>query len=225
MKTLLSTLTFCVALSLPLSLRAEEYVVYKIALKLPIVHITNVGGVDKVETLTLTGDDFVNIALGRQLGTPISKTKEILAIAGSTESNIGMVGPKSHVIIYDLEMHQPATPHLGDLTTLSFQTAFRFVAGDTGFGAGKGDVHAHTAADPAKGTIFATTMTGAAAAGGKGINPSGDFNVNLKGAVTSGASRLHLKFTDKKGNPVEVNGIVFSGTATVSGFHLDKFTE
>lgn len=198
--------------------------VYKLKLKLPITHVTNVGGVVKVETLTLTGDDFVNIVLGRQLGTKVHETKQILAIAGSTENNIAMNGPKSHLIVYDFDAHQPATTHVWDATSLAFQTAY-LVTTEKGFGSGKADLFARTAADPAKGTIFAGTFAGAAVAGGGGNPQATPFNAKIKGGMTGLSGRLHVKFTDKGGEPRDVNGIVLNGTFTISGQHIDKFTE
>lgn len=229
MKTLLSILAVCAAANFSAPLRAEEFVVYKSKLKLPITYVTNASGVDKVVTLTLTGDDLVNITLGRQLGTPVDKVKQILALAGSAEGNIGMVGPKSHLIIYDFELHQPAagTTHLADVSSLSFQTAYRGPAGDKGFGSAEVKLLAHTAAVADLGTIFASTLAGAATAGGpsKFNGSNGPFNVNLKGGITSGAGRVHVKFTDKNGVVTEVNGFLLNGTCTVSGLSIDSFTE
>lgn len=224
MKTLFLTLAIAAVLLAPPSAAAVDFFVYKATLSLPVVRVDTSTGADKLETRIFTGNDLVNIALGRNLGTPVdTKKTEILAVVAN-EGDDTTIGRQSTLVIYNLETHSVVVT-LATVPNVNHQFAYLglpqkvIVTATVGL--------AQTSADPMKGTIFAATLRGGTIFGGASASPfAGQFNPNVSATAKNLAGRMKLAFTDKKGvfTPA-YEGFALTGSIKVTGKAIDQFTQ
>lgn len=213
---------------------ADEYFVFKVSATLPLTHVVLGAGSDKVTTKTLSGNDLVNLALGRALGTPLTKDKEILVLgftfAGPLDAEQRPTTPPLvKLMIYDKTAIGAArkVQEIATITSMDYQEAF-VGAGHKGQGICAGNVLETPAVvpppgDPAKHKIFAAPFTGAATVtqGAGGFNSVDNFSLTAK----SISMRLKVMFTDKNNVLNTIDGYVVKGTFKTSGKRIDTYTE
>ena len=59
----------------------EDYFVFRARASIPVLEVVSGQAVDKIAKMVLTGNDIVNLALGRSLDTKVNPKTEILAVA------------------------------------------------------------------------------------------------------------------------------------------------
>ena len=232
-KTFLPFTTAMLLLTAMESPGAETLVIFKAAAALPVTMVIpgHFDGMDFVNDVrvskTLKGDDLVNLAMGRSLGTKVDKTREVLALALADEGPGDVAAPTTRVIVYNPDPAVATDPErikatIFTLSALSFDAAT--ISGKpTGQGIGTvavtptPDPPPDPAGDATKNALLATSLDGAAIASAtlSSVDASiTGFKVTLKGL----GGAFHFKYTDAK-HPAstDIDGILISGMFTTTG--------
>jgi hypothetical protein len=193
--------------------QAIDFYIYKLTVKLPVMRVVQLNGVDKIETRTLTNKEIVNIALGRELTHKVDAATEVLSAAAIEEAN-NMGAPASKWVVFNPRT-KAIVPTVAQLTDDNL-TLVSPARGALGFGTFNGTLA--EVGDPAIGKFFATsTLYGA----GTGSGPNGDpFNFVPKatGKSTMVNGRIKFSFTEKVGGTLQTyEGLVIKGTVTGGG--------
>lgn len=199
-------------------------VIWKVTLSLPVSMVV-LGGVDAdvIARKTLTGNDIVNLALGRPLGTKVDAKKEALALDVLLGTPIGAQFPVSRLVIYDTTNAQKdetaIVKVLAENTTLDWQTAYGGKTVDSGFGLTTGILKAN---GTAQNGISESTLL----AGGTG-SYAHTAKTTPSTASAAGAlfieGRLKFAYTDTKGTHT-FDGFVTAGSGRLSGKPLGSYT-
>lgn len=168
-----------------------------------------------------TGNDIVNAALGRKLGSPVNSKTEVLAVAVTYANDAA----NSQLIIYDTTTTGVAAVKavIATISNLDLQTGYdktgeKATAVATIVLMPNGD----PTSDPS--AIVSGTLTGAAE-GSEGFGSQDTAKNKYVLKVTNGAGTVQGKFTDSKGNVLNVNGIVTKGFFNASGKYIGTYTE
>jgi hypothetical protein len=203
----------------------NDFGIFKVAANVQVsMVIISTDGPDVIVKKALASSDFINLALGRPLGTKINPKTEVLAAAVTFETH--GAPPLSKLIVCDPSqdgVNQVKTT-IATLSELDFQNAYENRR-NVGFGYGKGNIVATTLGDPAKNGFVASTFQVSGGGGGVHLDPRQN-NENAR-PIGSGNLQGPLKFivTDKKNETTTFNGIVTRGTFTLSGKTIGTYTE
>lgn len=166
---------------------------------------------------TLTGNELVNLSLGRPLTTKLNAKTEVLALNATFETH-GQA-PESQLVVYDTTKNGAAgiSLVLAEYGTLDWQNAY-FNATNSGFGVSTGSF---AAGGDALNGVSASDFQGAGVASGKHLYLVTDPKASPLGTA---ALQGHLKFvyTDTKGTH-NFDGIYLKGTGRVAGRPIGGF--
>jgi hypothetical protein len=200
-------------------------VIWKVSLSLPVSMVvpSTTDAPDVILHKTLTGNDVINLALGRPLGSKVDAKKEVLALDVMVGTPTGAQFPTSQLVIYDTTKtpndDTAITKVLGQNATLDWQTAFSGKTADTGFGITTGMLNA-------SGTAQNGLSSSSLYAAGTASCAHTPTTTPAKAAAT-GALFIegHLTFvcTDTKGTHT-FDGIVQAGSIKVTGAPLGFYS-
>jgi len=239
-KLLLSSLAFAgsVLANPHTSVATDDYFVFKVSVSLPLTHVIIGQATDKVVTKSLSGNDLVNLSLGRPLGSPVDKAKEVLALGFTFAGTLGAdqrptMPPLIKVMIYDTTATGTArkVQEIATITTLDYQEAFPN-GGSTNKGLGictgtllKTPATVPPPGDPSKFEIKEdANFQGAASVTQPGSGTGGDvesFNLTATGV----SMRLKITLTDNNGVTAPIDGYVLKGIFKTTGKRIDTYTE
>jgi hypothetical protein len=213
---------------------ADEFFIFKVSVTAPLKYVIQGTSTDKVVTKSLSANDFVNLSLGRPLGSPVDKEKEIpvlgFTFSGSLDADQRPTSPPLvKLMIYDKTATGAArkVQEVATLTSIDYQKAFAG-AGGKGIGICAGTINETPAVvpapgDPTKNKIFAANFTGAAMVtqGPGGFNTVESFALS----VTSMTARLKILLTDKNGVTAPIDGYILKGAFKTAGKRIDTYQE
>lgn len=214
---------------------AETFVLFKAAATVPVTKVIP-GFFDPVSndfvdevlvSKTLKGNDLVNLALGRKLGTKVDAKKEVLALAVATEGPGTVAAPLTRLVVYNPDPAVLADPDKIKATVLTLSSlhfdAALIAKKQAGQGIGKVTVTETPAVAPdpvgdsTRNKLFATSLSGSGSASAT-VSPTDASLTNFTFKLTSLAGPLHFKYTDaKNATPVEIDGIVIKAAFTTTG--------
>lgn len=196
-------------------------VIWKVKLSLPVAMSTTAAPY-VILRKTLAGNDIVNLALGRKLGTKVDAKTEVLALDVALGTGTSGQFPASRLVIYDTtnpnKDDTAITKVLATNSTLDWQTAFGTKV-NSGFGLLTGTLSTSGTTDNG---LTQSSLMAAGSGSYSHTATSNDTNVTAAGAVFI-EGELNFVYTDTKGTHT-FNGIVVHGTGSLSGKPLGSYT-
>ena len=180
---------------------------------------------DLIVIRKLKNDDFVNLALGRPLGTKVDKNTEILAGVGTFEDSSAT--PLARLVVFDPSQNGLAQVRTTVVrgTSLELQKAY-LGATSADIGTATAAIQATTLGNPTQNGFLPTTIFGSGEGSGSHLAPP-DFSplgVKLK-AKASILGRITFNFTTPSGGQSQFDGFIVKGEVKVSGKPIGMFTE
>jgi hypothetical protein len=188
---------------------------------------------DKLVAKTLAGNDLINLALGRKLGSKVDPKTEVLALGVAIEGPGLVANAATRVIVYNPDVKdltltdsQRIKATIFTLQNLDFDGVTLSSSATVSKLAGQGISQVTVTATPnppfdpngdsSKNALFSTTLNG----GGTVAATAAVVDGALTGftfALKSVEGALHFKYLDAKGSQVEIDGTVNKGVFTSTG--------
>jgi hypothetical protein len=220
------------------SFAVEDYFIFKTSVTLPLTYTILGVGTDKILTKSLSGNDLVNLSLGRPLGFAVNKDKEMLVL-GFTFTHDGLdaeqrpiTPPLVKLMIYDKTATGTArkVQELATLTKLDYQEAFTGPGTNKGQGICAGTLLKTPAVVPPPGDPTKQKINddaefhGSASVIQPGSGTGGDVE-SFALTAKSVSMRLKITLTDKNGVTAPIDGYVLKGTFKTTGKRIDTYSE
>lgn len=205
---------------------ATRYV-FRVRASIPVVTIVN----DEMTVRkTLTGNDIINLALGRSLSTRVNPQTEVLALSTTFEDHDQhpTPNPVSKLIVWNpaADPGNQVTVVVATLTSLDFDTAFG-TRRQTGQGIASGKFLATALGDPAKNGFFESSISGSGSSAGPHIKYNQNFQPLSVSPVGSAifVGKLKFNLTDRDNVTTTFDGYALKGTLLLSGNAIGTFEE